>query len=285
MINILLCAFFHLTIPCNPFFRACNCHAGGSNSSQCHLQTGVCTCKANANGTKCELCKPGTYNSDPDNPDGCAPCFCYGRSNVCSSAKNFVKSYIQTNCYANPNCKINVFGKAPTFEDVNQAKKISFSNGGEMNLTLPNVFKRNQLRSYGQRLEVEMTFLSNASLKLTWKVIIVGNKNVHTFPIRPAPSLNTKHYYVRLHERYAEASVTAFELQHDLANVRSIKLMAKSTVTASVQVGYIKLVTAKECEGVGEQVGFVENCSCPFNYSSLSCGNCSEGKTIQLTPS
>lgn len=33
-------------------------------------------------------CRPGYFNLDPMNPDGCSKCFCYGHASTCHSAPN-----------------------------------------------------------------------------------------------------------------------------------------------------------------------------------------------------
>ena len=38
--------------------------------------TGVCSCKPNVIGDKCDTCMPGFYHVDPTSPDGCKPCNC-----------------------------------------------------------------------------------------------------------------------------------------------------------------------------------------------------------------
>lgn len=42
--------------------------------------------KANVMGAHCDLCKPGFYNLQDENPLGCTDCFCFGVSDVCESS-------------------------------------------------------------------------------------------------------------------------------------------------------------------------------------------------------
>lgn len=37
-------------------------------------------------GAHCDLCKPGFYNLQQNNPLGCTDCFCFGVSDVCESS-------------------------------------------------------------------------------------------------------------------------------------------------------------------------------------------------------
>ncbi|XP_070582124.1 laminin subunit beta-1-like isoform X2 [Ptychodera flava] len=56
----------------------CSCFEDGSKdtSNFCDKITGQCICKANTQGSICDECKPGTFNLQPSNPDGCTLCGC-----------------------------------------------------------------------------------------------------------------------------------------------------------------------------------------------------------------
>uniref|UniRef100_T1K905 Laminin EGF-like domain-containing protein n=1 Tax=Tetranychus urticae TaxID=32264 RepID=T1K905_TETUR len=75
---------------CAPGYRnyprcdSCYCNgAGVVNPEACD---GPCICKANVEGARCDRCKQGYFDLSADNPDGCAPCFCFGATNTCKSS-------------------------------------------------------------------------------------------------------------------------------------------------------------------------------------------------------
>ncbi|XP_022099403.1 usherin-like isoform X2 [Acanthaster planci] len=63
----------------NPFgCEDCGCQTAGTvgGDSTCHQETGVCRCKANVIGDKCDRCNYGFFNLSRVNPLGCQPCSC-----------------------------------------------------------------------------------------------------------------------------------------------------------------------------------------------------------------
>lgn len=264
------------------FCRPCNCDAGGSSLLQCHNTTGLCTCKANAEGDKCERCKNGTYNSDPDNPDGCSPCFCFNRANECSSARGFVKSYIRTNFTDNQHVNIN---KSPelTFSHEDQRLTINFLSGTSVTLVFNKAFSGFQLHSYGQLFKLITNNTSVESLKSDWNVTLKGKYNRQpqeaAFNLHSESSSSGITYYARLHERNSQQNLTAYQLQSILADIESVQVQGSFMTNGSLTV-VIELVSATK--GVGQEVDYVENCTCSNNYTDLSCGFCNTGKIFKL---
>ena len=223
------------------------------------------------------MCKNGTYNSDPNNPDGCSPCFCFGRSDICSSAQGFVKSYITANFSAGNNH--NVARSELSMMSLNDGDtlEINFTPNSFINLTLIENFEGNQLHSYGQLLEMTMTYADVDSLNATWKVTLTNTKQTAHFNIVPQPSLSNKKYHARLHEHYTLNNLTAYELQSILVDIANVEIHGSFKANGSVTIK-VQLVSATK--GVGEEVGFAENCTCPNNYTELSCGFCNSGKAV-----
>lgn len=71
----------------------CNCDPTGSVSSICDPQGGMCKCKQNIIGIKCDRCAPGTWEFGPN---GCQPCNC----NAAGAKNNFCNLETgQCDCY------------------------------------------------------------------------------------------------------------------------------------------------------------------------------------------
>ena len=54
----------------------CGCNPNGTLNSSCDTTTGVCRCKPNIAGDKCDRCRSGFYQPDPFSTEGCLPCNC-----------------------------------------------------------------------------------------------------------------------------------------------------------------------------------------------------------------
>jgi laminin beta 1 len=54
---------------------SCDCNPTGSKSNLCNPFGGLCQCKPNVVGPKCDRCAPGTWGFGPN---GCQPCNCNG---------------------------------------------------------------------------------------------------------------------------------------------------------------------------------------------------------------
>lgn len=192
---------------------------------------------------------------------------------MCSSAAGFAKSYIKANfssIYVNVN-------KSITFSslDGGDSLDIEFAPNSYVKL-FPKDFEGNQLSSYGQLLMMTVKYADVDSLNATWNVTIKNtNGQAAHFDIVPEPSLSNDEYHARLHEHYTLNNLTAYELQSILVDLDFVQIHGSFMANGSVSIK-VKLVTATK--GVGEEVGYVENCTCPNNYTELSCGYCNSGK-------
>uniref|UniRef100_A0A8C4MPQ1 Laminin subunit alpha-1 n=1 Tax=Equus asinus asinus TaxID=83772 RepID=A0A8C4MPQ1_EQUAS len=80
---------------------ACDCDLRGTLADTCDGEqglcscaedTGTCSCKENVVGLHCSECRAGTYALRADDALGCAPCFCFGLSQLCSEAEGYVRT-------------------------------------------------------------------------------------------------------------------------------------------------------------------------------------------------
>ncbi|KAL0966040.1 hypothetical protein UPYG_G00289940 [Umbra pygmaea] len=265
--------------------RPCSCNPSGS-TQECDVQTGRCQCKDNVEGFSCDRCKLGFFNMDPQNPQGCTPCFCFQHSSVCKSAEGFSVSTVSS-----------------TFDIGNEkwtgqqrdgsAVGVQWSSGGEeislisedyfpMYFVAPEKFLGNQLLSYGQnltfnfrvdrrdtRLSAEDLVLEGAGLRLAVPLIAQGNKY---------PGENMHTYVFRLHDSTDypwRPTLTHFEFQKLLQNLTAIKIRGTYSERSAGYLDDVTLITAKK--GPGTPARWVEQCTCPQGYVGQHCGMCDQG--------
>lgn len=142
--------------------KNCGCSEIGSakNEPNCDPYTGTCYCKENVEGKRCRECKPGFFNLDEENEFGCTPCFCYGHSSQCISARGYSK-YTQES----------VFSKSPerwraedeyrrivNVEPVSLAQSISATARGEeaVYFLAPDRYLGDQRASYNHLLDFSL---------------------------------------------------------------------------------------------------------------------------------
>uniref|UniRef100_A0AAY5E8Z7 Uncharacterized protein n=1 Tax=Electrophorus electricus TaxID=8005 RepID=A0AAY5E8Z7_ELEEL len=140
--------------------RPCSCNPAGS-TQECDVNTGRCQCKENVEGFNCDRCKLGYFNLDPQNAQGCTPCFCFHHSTVCQSTDGYSIHTITS----------------------------TFDRGEPTFFVLPaEKFLGNHLLSYGQnlslnfrverrdtRLSAEDVVLEGAGLRVAVPLIAQGN--------------------------------------------------------------------------------------------------------------
>ena len=153
---------------------------------------------------------------------------------------------------------------------------INYTAGASVKLGF-NHFNGNQLHSYSQPFKMALNYSKvNDSLRSTWNVTLKGtNQQEAYFDFVPLPSASSGEYHVRLHEHYTLNNLTAYELQSILVDVTSVEILGSFMTSGMVTIESIELVSATK--GVGEEVDYVENCTCPNNYTEMSCGFCSSG--------
>ncbi|XP_069690531.1 laminin subunit alpha-2 isoform X2 [Periplaneta americana] len=139
-----------------PRCQPCDCHLAGTREDQCDSakgycrcsDSGQCPCKTNVSGKKCNLCKPGTFGLQSDNPDGCTQCFCFGRTTACTQAGLTVSQIMMAPAMRTlvveydsntPQFRIgaNIYSidvQQPAISGINEVS-FSGSDGGQLNIT------------------------------------------------------------------------------------------------------------------------------------------------------
>uniref|UniRef100_A0A8C7W261 Laminin, gamma 1 n=1 Tax=Oncorhynchus mykiss TaxID=8022 RepID=A0A8C7W261_ONCMY len=261
--------------------RPCSCNPSGS-TQECDVQTGRCQCKDNVEGFSCDRCKLGYFNMDPQNPQGCTPCFCFQHSSVCESAEGYSIDTVSST--------FNRDDEQWTGQQRDSSSvSVQWSTGGEISLisddyfpmyfVAPERFLGNQLLSYGQnltlnfrvdrrdtRLSAEDVVLEGAGLRVAVPLIAQGNAY---------PGENMQTFVFRLHDSTDypwRPTLTHSEFQKLLHNLTSIKIRGTYSERSAGYLDDVKLITAKK--GPGSPARWVEKCTCPQGYVGQHCESC-----------
>ncbi|XP_056149920.1 laminin subunit gamma-1 [Lampris incognitus] len=265
--------------------RPCSCNPSGS-TQECDVQTGKCQCKDNVEGFSCDRCKLGFFNLDPQNPQGCTPCFCFQHSSVCDSAEGYSVHTItstfdrgdeQWGGQQRDGSSVGVQW-SPSGREVSLISEDYFP----MYFIAPEKFLGNQLLSYAQnlsltfrvdrrdtRLSAEDLVLEGANLRAAVPLIAQGNAY---------PSENMQTYVFRLHDSTDypwRPRLSHSEFQKLLHNLTAIKIRGTYSERSAGYLDDVSLVTARRGSGVPAR--WVEHCNCPQGYVGQHCEQCALG--------
>ena len=98
--------------------KGCDCDEAGVDPNEetpCRSEDGMCKCKANVIGDRCDQCAPGTFGLNANDPDGCKPCLCDAGGSydsICNPSTGQCKcrecliglncNSVQTGCFMKP---------------------------------------------------------------------------------------------------------------------------------------------------------------------------------------
>jgi hypothetical protein len=192
-----------------------------------------------------------------------------------------VKTFIKSNPGINGKWSLVKSGDITKIQQDEHKFTTKYGPTGQLSFSLPPMFTRFQLRSYGELITFNMHYTSDTGILANWTLHIqpIRGKTVQ-FLVHPSPSTNVTTYSVRLHETYASTNISARELQEVLADVFTMTLRGEFNSNGTLSLSDVKLHTAVS-NNTGEYAGNVDNCTCnDDNYTSLSCELCSEGKVV-----
>lgn len=204
---------------------------------------------------------------------------------MCSSARNYVRSKFTS--FVNATWPL---AKTPNndslfefkYENGFQTKYNAGNGNATIVFTVPDypAFK-NMLLSYGQQLLLDIEHKKFQDIRWTVEIEPAKGPKVY-FRVVPNPSQNVTTYSVRLHEHFATEPISAYKLQSTLADVNRLRVTVKATGQGEFWFKSLSLETARLNNDALDTVGHVENCSCPTNYTGLSCEQCNTGMVQTL---
>ena len=288
-----------------PVCEPCDCDLRGTTESICDQSSAECFCKDNVEPGNCSQCKEGHFNLQETNPDGCMECFCFTRTQKCSSNDKLNRTSIVN--------MDNWSGATFTFDNrVVQKKSLpelsELTNyGGTLDVpfgSIPNTdltrhtlyfqsgpaYRGSQLHSYGGEIRYKFTFSGETSTdtRKSPDVILESGDNAILYY---AGNKIPEHQYevdmvARLEPRYwvtptgnAVDRKKLMVILNSLDNVY-IKGSYGNKSTSFARLERVELDSAEELmtvDDVSHPVLSVEMCECPEGYTGSSCQLCSPG--------
>ncbi|KAM6918887.1 laminin subunit gamma-1 [Xenentodon cancila] len=265
--------------------RPCSCSPSGS-TQECDVNTGQCRCKDNVEGFSCDRCKLGFFNMDPNNPQGCTPCFCFQHSSVCGSADGYSVHPISSSFDRGDEQWTGQQrdGSGVSVQWSSSRREVSLVSDDylPMYFVAPEKFLGNQMLSYGQnlsmnfrverrdtRLSAEDLILEGAGLRVAVPLIAQGNAY---------PNENKQTFVFRLHDSTDypwRPPISHSDFQKLLHNLTAIKIRGTYSERSAGYLDDVSLVTARR--GPGIPARWVEQCTCPQGYQGQHCEQCTLG--------
>uniref|UniRef100_A0A674BNH1 Laminin subunit gamma 1 n=1 Tax=Salmo trutta TaxID=8032 RepID=A0A674BNH1_SALTR len=262
----------------------CNCSRIGSVGSHCDSR-GHCSCRAGAQGDKCDRCPNGT----PIMTAQSLPCFCYGHSTQCSPATGYSVHTITSTFDNGPEGWRAATGHgvtpsqvhfrwSPTHKDIEVISKDIMP----AYLYAPDSYLGNQELSYGQNISFSLRLDRGVRHPSTADVVLEGSG------LRVAASLGDLRtivpcgqkitYTFRLDEQQSSKwrpLLSSFQFQKLLQNLTAIKIRGTFGENGRGYLDNVHMESARQ--GAGTPAAWVQNCNCPVGYEGQFCERCASG--------
>ncbi|KAJ3635456.1 hypothetical protein MTP99_008363 [Tenebrio molitor] len=270
--------------------KSCGCSEPGSadNQPNCDPYSGTCFCKENVEGKRCRECKPGFFNLDLENEFGCTPCFCYGHSSQCMSARGYSSYLIESAFSKSPERwrAEDEYKRNIEVEHIPLIHSITVTaRGDEAVYFLANErYLGNQRAAYNHLLQFSLRVGDyDRPIPTATDIILEGGGASVTNTIfaqqNKIPSNLNQKYSFRLHEHpnYGwQPRLSARAFMSILSNLTAIRIRATYAPRGTGYLDDVRLETASQ--GVaGRPALWVEQCACPAGYVGQFCESCEPG--------
>ncbi|XP_045458049.1 laminin subunit alpha [Melitaea cinxia] len=273
----------------------CTCDLDGTTDDVCDQNTAQCYCKKNVRGQACNVCKDEYFNLQPDNPDGCTKCHCFGKTTRCSSSYlswaeiNGMIDWYLANVEANRSLNIYPIAVPPTLlnDSVIGAELASSDDSQKVvYFGAPEYYLGKRLTSYGGYLTYSIFYTTQGHGHATDAAdVIIGGPNgfiVHNSVEQPPAHENWIHSVRMSEDEFTNldgSAVTRDQFMNILVNITSIYIRATywhEAVSTRLMAVTLDVGVEQYAEG-DRRASSVEECQCPKAYQGLSCEQCAEG--------
>ncbi|KAI3421145.1 Laminin B (Domain IV) [Globodera pallida] len=292
--------------------KHCQCFPAGSapkNATSCSPIDGTCACKTKVEGVRCDKCKPGHFHLSASNPFGCAPCFCFGHSSVCSVADGFYARNISSKFFGDPEGWTSGAAALPSqsgrraavlLSDDQSVVRYNFAehaivaeqkSNRSVYFVAPGKFIGDQRFVYGQYIDFALRVSEPYACTTNEDIMLIGaNGRSLTLNLasqgNPRPTDYFQNYRFRIHAdprlQWSPASheVDFISVLSNLSEIRIKGTFSRGDVGFMSQFSMGSATDVFELDNDGIPRGrtdWVERCVCPSAYSGQFCQFCRPG--------
>uniref|UniRef100_UPI00398EB503 laminin subunit alpha-1 n=1 Tax=Pristiophorus japonicus TaxID=55135 RepID=UPI00398EB503 len=278
-----------------PSCMRCNCSIVGSiNDDPC---AEPCQCKRNVEGENCDQCKPGFYNLQERNPEGCTECFCFGLSGVCESISWPITQVMDVNSWQVTDRQ--GIKRVRPYQDLFDGPNQMSINTTEARKSLPALYYwtapqsylGNKLTAYGGYLKFAVLYdfpMESADNELTSNIDVIIEGNGRTLSTG-SNGLLLQPYEEQLvavrflPENFVDLNtnnaIDRDRLMTVLVNVTRLQIRATYNVARKTvyRLGSVTLDVANSNAIDVLPAVDIEHCECPPGYTGISCESCIPG--------
>ncbi|XP_069164876.1 laminin subunit alpha isoform X2 [Procambarus clarkii] len=290
-----------------PFCQLCDCDLRGTEQDICSQDDASCYCKLNVQGRSCDTCRSGSYNLEESNPDGCTKCFCFGKSEYCSSADLYwheeevddmsawgvvvLEQALQgLSSLSKTTLTFDSLDELPTYykdliqqdlegiDDQFSEKQVFFA--------APAAYLGNHVMSYGGYLKYSLLVVGDEESAVIGPDVILkaGDIIAQHFSLEEPSSSAVFTAEIRLTEHNFR-TISGLPIQRDqfmmlLYGLDGIFIRANywtNSIEARLFNTSIDIPTDNWAGPSSRPAHSVERCQCPVNYEGSSCEDCAQG--------
>ncbi|XP_048488928.1 laminin subunit alpha [Plutella xylostella] len=274
----------------------CHCDLAGTTDDVCDQNTAQCFCKKYVTGQSCDMCKEEYFNLQPDSPDGCTKCHCFGKTTRCSSAQLYwaeisgMWNWSLVNMEFERSLAVYPHTTPPSLLNHTVIGADLVTNDADDKIVYfaaPAQYYGKRLTSYGGYLKYSIfyTTQSGNGHAISAPDVVLGGSSgyiVHNSVEQP-PSVENWEHAVRIAEsdftNVDGSAVSRDQLMNVLLNLTAIYIRAtywhEAVTTRLIDVSLD--IGVEDWQEDAILASSVEQCQCPSAYRGASCEQCAEG--------
>uniref|UniRef100_A0A8C4QTP0 Uncharacterized protein n=1 Tax=Eptatretus burgeri TaxID=7764 RepID=A0A8C4QTP0_EPTBU len=294
----------------HPSCHHCHCNSSGTQADrcsaglcECNKWTGMCACKENVIGKRCDHCREGTFSLSATNDQGCTTCFCSGLTKNCTGAQGLVYTQIKVSSYHHSLMLVDQLNQHDIGKGHYQHPEFIFNVPPFMSRKtlywkLPKEFIGPKLMSYGGKLKYRVYFEArqdSGRFSREPEVLLYGSNKKNNVVMYHGAHTHSSGMHLQHNIGFIEKNWSYFnsilnrpvsksDFMEILAEVNAI--MIKASYGSSMEesrISDISLEVAVPYNGnIPTKTALqIEKCDCPAGYTGFSCQNCHTNRTGQ----